>query len=207
MVEATQLDDGGKVGQILNAARGVFLEQGYANASMDMVAKHAGVSKATIYAHFESKDALFTAMVQRARRSLADSVRHIATTPDIDAVEALRLAGRQFLRFVTDPAALTLFRAVIGETQRFPQLGNVVFNAGRNETLDLFTDAFQRCDAAGTMRVADPREAAKQYLSLIKSDTHMGCLLDPRQTLSEEQIVLNVDKALAVLQSHYRPER
>jgi AcrR family transcriptional regulator len=207
-MEVTRLagdDDGGKLGQIIGAAQAVFLEQGYAATTMDAVARRAGVSKATLYAYFEGKDALFLEMVRRGRRDLGDAVRSIVAAPDIDPLEALRLAGLRFLRFITLPAKLTLFRAVIGESQRFPQIGGQIFGAGRNEILDVFTAALRRCDASGALRVPDPEEAARQYLSLIKGDLQLRALLDPTLVVTEEQVERNVGNGLALLRSHYRP--
>ena len=198
-------DDGGKLGQILGAARDVFLEQGYAAATMDAVARHAGVSKATLYAYFAGKDALFIEVVRRGRSALTEPIRSIVAAPDIDALEGLRLAGLQFLRFITDPSALTLIRVVIGEVQRFPELGGLIFSAGRSEILDIFADAFRRCEAAGALTIPAPDEAARQYLALIKSELQFRCLLDPTGTLTEDQLIRNVDSAVALMKSHYRP--
>ena len=61
-----QGSDSDKVQRILLAARAVFTEHGYSNASMDAVAQKALVSKATLYLYFESKDAIYQAVVQQA---------------------------------------------------------------------------------------------------------------------------------------------
>ncbi|HLY56330.1 MAG TPA: TetR/AcrR family transcriptional regulator [Stellaceae bacterium] len=198
-------DDGGKLGQILAAARSVFLEQGYAAATMDAVARCAGVSKATLYAYFEGKDALFIEMVRRGRRELTEPIRSIAATPDLDAIESLRRAGLHFLRSITHPDALTLIRVVIGEVQRFPELGGLIFSAGRSEILDIFAAALERCNATGALHVPDPDEAARQFLALIKSDLHLRCLLDPTVVATDDRLVHNVDAAIALMKSHYRP--
>jgi AcrR family transcriptional regulator len=198
-------DDSGRVRRILDAAHAVFLEQGYAGTTMDAVARNAGVSKATLYVYFDGKDALFTAMVERARRRLSEAVRGITTSTGTAPLERLRRAGLEFLRFVVSPSALTLFRAVIAETQRFPLLGGQVFNLGRNEILDVFADALRHCDTSGALRIPDPEEAARQFLALVKSDLHLRCLLEPGLLVTEERLDQNVDSALALLRSHYRP--
>src|SRR5215470_2225634 len=57
---------------LLNAARDVFLEKGYANATIDEVVGRAGGSKATVYALFENKEGLFAALVADCAEELAD---------------------------------------------------------------------------------------------------------------------------------------
>jgi len=198
---------GGKIGQILDAARHLFLEQGYGGTSMDAVAKQAGVSKATLYVHFDNKDRLFAEVVAVARSSLHRSIAAIADDEQTDPAETLRLIGRQFLRFVTTPAVLTLFRAVIGETQRFPHLGQTIFQVGSNEILDLISASIAQAHARGLLRVPDAKKAAGQFIALTKSDLHLRCLLEPAFRASEQDIARNVDAAVALFMSHYGAER
>jgi TetR/AcrR family transcriptional regulator, mexJK operon transcriptional repressor len=197
----------GKVGQILDAARHLFLEQGYSNTSMDSVAKRACVSKATLYAHFDSKERLFSDVVAAARSSLNESLAAITRNDDLEPAETLRLIGRQFLRFVTAPGPLALFRVVIGETQRFPELGQNVFQTGSNQILDIFTACIARAAARGLLDVPDPQAAAGQFIGLTKSDLHLRCLLEPLYLASDADIERNVNAAVAVFMSHYGPRQ
>ncbi len=196
---------GGKVGQILEAARHIFLEQGYGNTSMDAVAKRAGVSKATLYVHFENKEQLFGEVVHVARSGLREAIAAIAEDEQTDPAETLRLIGEQFLRFVTTPGVLTLFRAVIGETQRFPQLGSTIYQAGSNDMLDSIADCIARATARGLLTVPDATLAAAQFIALTKSDLHLRCLLDTSFRANEVDIERNVAAAVAVFMSHYGP--
>src|SRR4051794_1559687 len=88
-----------KARQIIGAAGRVFMEQGYGATSMDAVAREAGVSKATLYAHFSSKERLFAEMI--ASRCLEHSGMLARSTVDVaDARAALRQFGRKFLDIV-----------------------------------------------------------------------------------------------------------
>src|SRR5271157_6368560 len=53
---------------VLDAAATLFMAHGYGAISMDAIARAAGVSKATLYAHFSSKDLLFATIVREACR-------------------------------------------------------------------------------------------------------------------------------------------
>jgi AcrR family transcriptional regulator len=196
---------GGKVGQILDAARYLFLKQGFGGTSMDAVAKRAGVSKATLYVHFENKERLFGEVVAAARSSLHRSIAAITRDEEAAPADTLRLIGRQFLRFVTTPAVLTLYRAVIGETQRFPELGKTIFQAGSNDMLNLITASIAHATARGLLTVPDPKLAAAQFLALTKSDLHLRCLLEPAFLANPVDIERNVDAAVAMFMSHYGP--
>src|SRR5690348_5370610 len=83
-----------KATQVLEAAKIVFLRDGYSGASMDTVSREAGVSKATLYAHFTSKEKLFAAVIS------GECTRHIRM---LEQVEAERLPIREALiRFGTN---------------------------------------------------------------------------------------------------------
>ncbi|GGF03204.1 TetR family transcriptional regulator [Aliidongia dinghuensis] len=195
----------GKVRQILAAARHLFLEQGYGDTSMDAVAKRAGVSKATLYVHFESKERLFAEVINQARARLRDAIVAIASEAHSDPVETLRLIGLQFMRFVTNHDSLTLFRTVIGETRRFPQLGQTIFQTGSRDLLELIATIIGDAAARGELTVENPRAAAAHFVALIKSDLHLRCLLVSFYQAEEADIRRNVEAGVAVFMSHYGP--
>ena len=64
-VEHTEVPAGGKAESILAAAKRTFLAAGFGAVSMDSIAREARVSKATVYAHFGSKEELFGAVIER----------------------------------------------------------------------------------------------------------------------------------------------
>src|SRR5215471_10405262 len=63
-----------RVRRILAAARSLFLNLGYGETSMDAIARRAAVSKATLYSHFDGKDALFAALIMAECRHLSDQI-------------------------------------------------------------------------------------------------------------------------------------
>ena len=117
---------------IVAAARQAFLENGYAEASMDRIAESAAVSVKTIYRHFENKDELFSAVMQAACRAN----NSIPAERDDTASPALRFswfeeapkrglaaAGRDYLRHLLSEEQLALYRVVTRDAHRFPELG------------------------------------------------------------------------------------
>ncbi|MEJ6485803.1 TetR/AcrR family transcriptional regulator [Nostoc punctiforme UO1] len=111
--------------QILQGAMQVFLRDGYAGTSMDRVSVEAGVSKQTIYSHFQDKQGLFKALIESVTIA---SFREIFCTEDLHGEPAilLREIAETYLTEVADnPVYLALFRLIITESQRFPELAKL----------------------------------------------------------------------------------
>jgi AcrR family transcriptional regulator len=200
-------DPQGKVGQILTAARELFLNGGYGNTSMDAVAKHAGVSKSTLYAHFENKEQLFGAVVGTVRQRLHDALTSVSTTDERDISKMLCQIGMQFMNYVTEPTSLTIFRVVIGELNTFPELGREMYQSGQTVIGGLVADFFRQWTEAGLLSVEDPRLAARQFLALVKGDLQFRCLCDVEQQLTAAEIKRNVEAAVAMFLAYYGPKK
>jgi TetR/AcrR family transcriptional repressor of mexJK operon len=198
-------DPQGKVGQILMAARELFLNAGYGNTSMDAVAKHAGVSKSTLYAHFENKEQLFGAVVGTVRQRLHDALTSVSTTDEQDISKMLCQIGTQFMRYVTEPTSLTIFRVVIGELNTFPELGREMYQSGQATIGGLVADFFRQWSEAGLLSIEDPWMAARQFISLVKGDLQFRCLCDIATQPSETEIKRNVETAVAMFLAYYGP--
>ncbi|HEY3503501.1 MAG TPA: TetR/AcrR family transcriptional regulator [Actinocatenispora sp.] len=104
---------------VLFTAKDVFLEAGYERASMDTVAARAGTSKRSLYAHFESKDKLFLAVLDLVRELYLDNLG----TPDAYAdepAEAVALFCGRFLQLVTWEPQVRICRLSIAAAGRLP---------------------------------------------------------------------------------------
>lgn len=130
---------------ILEAATTVFLRNGYLGTSMDEIAAGAGVLKQTIY-HFADKNQLFVEIVISTVNEISDpvyeEVLNLADSGDIEA-DLRDLARRQLAR-VMQPRLLELRRLVIGEANRFPELGRTFYERGPGRTIDALATAFER---------------------------------------------------------------
>lgn len=154
--------------QILDAARAQFLEQGFADTSMDAIARSAGVSKATLYAYFPSKEALFRNLVEAEC-----SVKCIdLPTPNLDngLVPALRELCRHFISHFLTRESAAFFQSVSAERWRFPELCHLYFNSGKKMILDFVADYLEEARARGLLAFDDAHMAADQLLNLTVSD-------------------------------------
>ena len=156
-------------GAITSAAADQFLEKGFLGASMDEIAAVAGVSKQTVYAHFESKEALFLAMVHGLTGGAADEFREQRDDPSGDEpIEEFLLdfASLQ-LRIVMTPRLMQLRRLVIGEVGRFPALGKALHDKGPGHSIGRLSRAFAIYRDKDVLAIEDVREAASYFNWLI----------------------------------------
>ena len=126
---ASILRKGRKFHQVLAGAREVFMADGFEGASVDDIARAAGVSKATLYTYFPDKRLLFTEVAQTECARLAETA-----TAQIDdrrpPRDVLMVVGRQLVRFLLSDFAQQVFRICVAERERFPELGRAFYASG-----------------------------------------------------------------------------
>jgi TetR/AcrR family transcriptional regulator, mexJK operon transcriptional repressor len=172
----TEAPTGGKAESILAAATRAFLAHGFGAVSMDSIARDAGVSKATVYAHFAGKEELFGAMVGRVCEQHFETFSAQELDP-ADVRASLTTLGRRFLELVLSPDAIAVHRIIVAEVTRFPPLGEVFWRAGPERTLRQIEAFLRRATAAGCLRISRPRMAAEQFVGLMRGESHLRQLL------------------------------
>jgi AcrR family transcriptional regulator len=173
---AVREEAGGKAQTIRHAAERAFLASGFGAVSMDAIAREAGVSKATVYAHYRGKEELFGAVVAHLSERRFHGFSAEALDPrDIEA--SLLTIATRFLDLVLSPEAIALNRILIGEVSRFPVLGEVFWAAGPERTRVQVEAFLRRADAAGSLAIPDPRLAAEQFVALARGEIHLRSLL------------------------------
>jgi AcrR family transcriptional regulator len=175
-IERTEPPAGSKAETILAAAKRAFLASGFGTVSMDTIAREAGVSKATVYAHFAGKEDLFGAVIGRECESYF--ARFSARELDPRDVRAsLTILGCRFLELVLSPDAIALHRIILGEVTRFPMLGEVFWRAGPERERVQIEGFLKSAVASGTLSLLDTRIAAEQFISLVRGEIQLRQLL------------------------------
>jgi TetR/AcrR family transcriptional repressor of mexJK operon len=164
-----------KAESILAAAKRAFLQRGFGAVSMDTIAREAGVSKATVYAHFAGKEELFGAVIGRECERFLASFSAGELDP-LDIRNSLTILGRRFLELVLSPDGIALHRIILAEVTRFPTLGEVFWRAGPERQRVQIEVLLQTADA-GTLSFSDTRLAAEQFLSLVRGEIQLRHLL------------------------------
>ncbi len=175
---------------ILAAALDRFMTEGFAATSMDGVAAQAGVSKATIYAHFDSKAQLFAAVIrQKCEEELIDITSW--TYVGVDARATLTRLAQKLMTTLTSDRVMGLHRIVVAESVRYPELAQAFWDAGPGYACPCFAAVFSELDKQGQLVVPDPLMAANLMVGMVKSEVFFRRLLglSPRAEITPEKTV------------------
>jgi len=153
--------------QILEAAFRVFSAQGLHQATLDDVAREAGITKGTIYLYFPSKAALFSAMLKSRVNDILPPLeaagRRSGSTVGPDEMAAF---GRRLYRFMCSPAYLNMFRTIVGEAAQFPEVAEGVYRDGILAANKRMGEVLARGIAHGHFRAVDPVVASRAFAGM-----------------------------------------
>ncbi|GIK47647.1 MAG: TetR family transcriptional regulator [Alphaproteobacteria bacterium] len=168
----------------LQAARNVFLDQGYEAASVNDVVRLAGGSLATLYSQFGNKEGLFLAVIQDEHERLTE-----AMTPrfadDAPLEQGLQQIGEQFLRTILTRENLAFFRLVVGEGRKFPQSVQRYVFSGADKVREVVANHLRR---AAPEFEGDHDIAASYFLELLRSRHQYRALADDTYALSDDDL-------------------
>lgn len=161
---------------IVEAATEVFLDRGYGSVSLDEIVARAGGSRRNIYDWFGNKERLFVAVVESACGEFLGQME-IPVGSLNDPAKTLRLFGVECLTAITSPKALALYRVVIGEGARFPELGEAFYQAGPAVSQARIQSCVEAWKKSGLIVAADPERTAAMILGILMGDLHTRALL------------------------------
>lgn len=194
-----------KRAQILGGAATVFAADGYEGASMARIAAVAGVSKGTLYNHFDGKAALFTAYVGgKCDEYLAhvfDSAGHGG-----DPAAVLRGIGKRMVQMMLSDVGLAIYRVVIAEAAKFPALARGFFEAGPARAIAFMAEWLAEETRRGRLCVPDPAFAAEQFFNLCQTRLVLRRKLEMLPDPPERDIDGVVEAAITMFLRTYRAE-
>jgi AcrR family transcriptional regulator len=176
----------------LEAAREVFLEQGYEAASVNDVVRRAGGSLATLYAQFGNKEGLFFAVLQdqheRFTRAIApECVDHLPLE------EGLQAIGERYVRGVLARDNISFYRIMIGEARKFPEQMRRYNSTGGADKVTSVLATFLR---ARGVSADDPDEGASALMQLWRSRHHYRAVVDDGYVVPETEIATHVARVI-----------
>jgi TetR/AcrR family transcriptional repressor of mexJK operon len=197
---APEIKKGRKYDQVVAGARDVFMAQGFEGASVDLIAKEAGVSKATLYSYFPDKRILFVEVAKQECNQQANRALQI-DQQDVPVREMLTGVATNMMEFLTSPFAQRIFRICVAESDRFPELGREFYQSGPKLMEDRLTQYFEFATARGELSIEDTRMAAMQFQELMKADVFIKMVFNiiekPDQADIDRVIQSAVDMFLA----------
>lgn len=191
--------------RILEAALTVFSRTGYSGATMDAVAAEAGLSKPTLYQYFPSKESLFSAMMRGKRDRMLDVLDH--PLPG-GMVHDLHAFAWDYADMVMRPELLALARLIIGEVQRFPEIGRAYQASGPDHVLRGIMRYLGKQRDAGLLVFAEAELAAQDLWGLILSAPRTQALYMPDAAPDRAGLARYIHNGLRVFLRAYstRPE-
>jgi AcrR family transcriptional regulator len=192
--------------QILAGARHVFGELGFERASVDVIALRAGVSKATVYSHFHDKKRLFVACVLEESDAMRAGLEACMARCSAGEVEdVLQAIGENVMRVILSPAVASLYRQVISEAARFPEIGRMVFEGGARLLQAAIAAQLQRWHERGALGIPDARIAAIQFLALCQGDLAVQSRLGVLPQPTDAVVRATVEQAVRTFVRAHRP--
>jgi AcrR family transcriptional regulator len=191
-----------KRSQILESARRVFFADGFGAATIDKIASDSTVSKATIYKYFESKQEIFAALMREG----TDGSRLI---PPFDwsalpPTETLTRIGVGIVHRMLDPESMQMFRLMVAESARFPELGAAFEKEGPRRGQKLIETYLAALAADGILEIDDAKLAAGQFVGLCQAGIFMRAQLT-KYSPSEPEIERVVASGVTVFLRGYAP--
>jgi AcrR family transcriptional regulator len=173
----------------------VFLEHGYAGATIDLVVARAGASKATIYGFFGGKEGLLSAIVaERAARILAGFPD--AETGSVDVRTALADIARQYMDVVMSPDAIGLYRLILAEGPRFPGLVDNLYRLGQDRVTASLAKALRSWAKRKLISTNDPDRIATQFFDVVRGELHLRVMAGLPPDDLAEAIESNIEHAV-----------
>jgi AcrR family transcriptional regulator len=145
----------------------LFLERGYDSTSMDAIADAAGTTKASLYARFPSKEALFTDVLGWAVQRPDWPVPEPELSDPDDLEGTLRTIARASLRRALDPSMVKLSRIAIAQAGRFPEVARLIQMVGPWPRRQVVAELLRRHAAAGAIEAPEPDILAEHFLAMV----------------------------------------
>ncbi|PCJ36126.1 MAG: TetR family transcriptional regulator [Cellvibrionales bacterium] len=186
---------------ILQAGVEVFLEYGYVSASVDEIVRRAGGSKRTVYKYFGNKEELFAAIIGSLATQMLSPLG-AAFDGDSNLQETLEKLGKVYLDVLLREDSLAIFRTVVSEGVRFPELAKTFFLNGPNAAVTRLSSYLGQQVKSGSLKLGDTHAAARQYFGMIRSDLHMRAALG-LDLPTEDEINTEVNRAVAMFVREY----
>lgn len=198
------MDPHGRRESILDVAAEVFMEVGYAAASMSAIAARVGGSKGTLYNYFKSKEELFEAYIDRHCAWQQETMDDLLSQ-GVDVRETLTGIGEALLRIVLSGFGLRNFILVVSEAGRSPEIGRAFYEAGPLRGASRLRDFIARAVDDGRLRPCDPQLAAHQFVGLCQNRLLKARLCNAAPEPTDAEISAEVAAAVITFMAAFGP--
>ena len=186
---------------ILAVARDVFLEAGYEGASMSQIAARLGGSKGTLYSYFDSKQALFEALIVETCAARGDAIFDIAA--GLALPQTLHSIACAYIRLVMSDDAVRMFQIIAAEARRWPALGALFYESGPAAAITRLSRQLAEHGAGAGLAIDNDVAAAETFLTLCRGSLHMRRILGLAPTPDAATLDEQAARAVAAFRRLY----
>lgn len=193
-----------KRAKILQAAKSIFLKMGYHATNMNQIAKEAGVTKLTVYNHFQDKGNLFICAIEE---SCEESIRtkQFELTADSDFKQALQLMCQRALSIIYLPEALKLDCLLFELAAEQSPLTQQFFDASHTRMCHVWCDFFEQAIAFKFIQADAPLKQTELIISLMLGIRHQQVLLGLVPVPTADEIDQIIQHAIEIFLLKYQP--
>ena len=186
--------DNSKINSIIETARTLFAQNGFARTTLDAIAEMSGVTKMTIYSHFKSKEELFGATItNRIKKEFAFDIETLDPRNPSDGL--IKIASG-FILLLRKEEVLGTYRTMFSSALTHPKLCLEFYQKGPLEVHQQVAKYLQQCSKEGSLKITNVDISTSQFLSLFLGLDHIRCMLGlkkPTKKDDEQLILKNVD--------------
>ena len=187
---------------IIDRAEQVFLEEGFAGASMAAIAARSGCSKGTLYNYFISKEELFLACVANQCSVLHEAMSELASS-SADLPETLTQLGQKYVAFVSSDDIVRRFRVIVSEAERSPEMSRAFYANGPARGQEMLARCIETAARDGKLSVTDPLRAAQHFLALCYDRHYKARLCNVEPAPDAATIEQDVAEAVRIFMAVY----
>ena len=184
---------------ILDAAQRLFYHKGFDETSLEMIINESGGSRRSIYDEFGNKQGLLMAVIQRQVKLQTEILTSI--NRDLEAKEALNQVCFEFVKGMLSPALMSLFRLVVQQVIKFPELGEMVYQKGPMAGILPLVDYLQYLAEQKQIKADNFQFSAQMLIEMAKGPLHTRSLLLPDKFITDDEIKQQVAKAVDIFLS------
>lgn len=195
--------------RILKAASEQFLLKGYDETRLDDIVKNARVSKTAIYTIFGGKRELFIAISEDLSEQLVHATisNNQLILKNIDELEqVLSKIGENYLKITLQQDKLANFRMCLSMASRAQEVAKQFYYSGHTKICDYLSDYLEAANQADLLDIHNSKQAACQFLSLVRGDTHLRALFDIDYSPSEVSIREAAERSVSLFMKGYLRE-
>ena len=190
-----------KADAIRHAAVDLFMADGMERTSMDAIAAAAGVSKQTVYSHFNSKDDLFRACVRTKIEMYGLEAETLEICDDIDV--CLKHIGKQYLTLIGDAGVLQMFRLMISEADKHPNTVTAFYEAGPRTTSHNIAGIIGKHLPGAPDNTELAAEATQEFLALVRGEYFLEYILGTRSKIPAAEFDAHLDHCVEQIHKLY----